>query len=102
MEAARIDTSGRSATDGFGPGSVLRIVPVAVTVEANTGGVYAPPGTLGSNSAWVWTSLVFPDGLLRVSVNVSPSSLTVSSVIGTEMVFTFSPTLKVSVPVVSA
>ena len=39
-----------------------------------------------------------PEALLRVSVNVSPPSSTVSSVTGTEIVFAVSPTRNVSVP----
>ena len=42
-----------------------------------------------------------PEALLRVSVNVSPSSSTVSWVIGTDTVFVVSPAGKVSVPLVA-
>ena len=43
-----------------------------------------------------------PEALLRVSLNVSPPSSTVSSVIGTETVCVVSPGSNVSVPLVAA
>ena len=58
--------------------SVFRIVPVAAASPSSA-----------------------PEALLSVSVNVSPSSSTASSVIGTDTVFSVSPAAKVSVPLVA-
>ena len=68
-----------SATDSSAAASVFRIVPVASA-----------------------SAMSAPDALLRVSVNVSPPSSTVSSVINTETVCVVSPGSNVSVPLVAA
>ena len=48
------------------------------------------------------SAIVAPEALLRVSVNLSPSSSTESSTIATDTVFDVSPTAKVSVAEVEA
>ena len=72
------------------------------------------PLMVGSPVAWLFSASVFsivpvacpsaidaPDGFLRWSVNVSPLSSTMSSLIGTWTVFKDSPGPNVSVPLVN-
>ena len=66
----------------------------------DSSGVVGPPSLSVTVPSPVASASVAPDGLLRVTVNRSSDSCSLSSVVGTEIVSVLSPAVKVSVPVV--